>query len=101
MLVNLIDNALKFTRHFEMARIEIGSESRGGETAYFVRDNGVGFNTQYAKKLFGIFQRFHRGNEYEGIGVGLAEAQRIVHRHGGRIWAESELGKGATFFFTV
>lgn len=107
LLENLLDNAWKFTRKQERARIEFGvvqnSERRTGnsELAYFVRDNGVGFDMAYAQRIFTPFQRLHKLAEFSGNGIGLASVQRIVHRHGGRVWAEAEEGKGATFFFTL
>jgi two-component system sensor histidine kinase/response regulator len=100
-LENLIDNAWKFTGSRVSAEIEFGSAQTGGETAYFVRDDGAGFDMTHAGKLFGPFQRLHLASEYPGSGIGLATVQRIVHRHGGRVWAEARPGEGATFWFTV
>jgi len=101
VFANLLANAVKFTRKQPNAVIEVGACTSEGVATIFVRDNGVGFDPRYADKLFGVFQRLHRQEDFEGTGIGLATVQRIIHRHGGEIRAESQVDAGSTFFFTL
>jgi light-regulated signal transduction histidine kinase (bacteriophytochrome) len=101
VLINFFGNAIKYTRTREVARIEVWAEERPNTWAIFVRDNGVGFDPKYADKLFGVFQRLHRADEFEGTGVGLANVRRIITKHGGEVSAQGQLEEGATFSFTL
>lgn len=98
---NLIENAVKFTQKRDLAQISIGAEETDGEIVYYIKDNGAGFDMQYSAKLFAVFQRLHTREDYEGTGVGLASAQKIIHKHGGKIWAVAAVDQGATFYFSL
>ena len=99
--INLISNAIKFTSKKKNPEIKIGGKSENRTNTYFIKDNGAGFNQEYVHKLFGVFQRLHTSDDFEGTGIGLAIVQRIISRHGGKVWAEGKEGKGATFWFSL
>jgi light-regulated signal transduction histidine kinase (bacteriophytochrome) len=99
--VNLISNALKYSRKADRPRIVIGVEETNNEKVFYIKDNGAGFDMKYADKLFGVFQRLHKQEDFEGTGVGLALVKKIVEKHNGRIWAEAAVGRGASFFFSL
>jgi light-regulated signal transduction histidine kinase (bacteriophytochrome) len=101
VLENLLGNAWKFTSNHSTALVEFGVQKQNGKDIYFVKDDGAGFDMSHAQKLFGAFQRLHAANEFSGTGIGLATVQRIIHRHHGEVWAEGEVEKGATFYFTI
>jgi len=101
VFVNLLSNAIKFSRAKETPKVFVGATVKEGVTIYFVKDNGVGFDMQYADKLFGVFQRLHSVSEFEGTGIGLAIVKRIINRHGGRVWAEGKVNEGATIYFSL